>query len=136
VVFHGPHGYISPNWYQTPNAVPTWNFATVHASGTPMKVDSDDEFAEILSRLVAENEAHYGGGERWRYEKLPAAYLKGMRQGIVAYRMPIAKFEAKFKLGQERSEADRAGVLAALGEQPAPRGLHAFTEQHYKRMKP
>ena len=33
IVFRGPQGYISPTWYQTRQAVPTWNFAVAHATG-------------------------------------------------------------------------------------------------------
>ncbi|WP_031499279.1 FMN-binding negative transcriptional regulator [Bryobacter aggregatus] len=135
VVFHGPHGYISPNWYATKNAVPTWNFAVVHATGKPKRIDDDTAFAKSLERLVAQNERHYGGGDTWDYAKLPDSYLKGMRQGIVAYQMEIEKVEAKFKLGHERSAADRAGVLEGLKSGPKERNLTEFTEAYYAKIK-
>ncbi len=134
-VFHGPHSYISPNWYETKNAVPTWNFAVVHATGKPLRLDDDAHFAAQLAKLVARNEARYAAGEtKWKLSALPDSYLKGMRQGIVAYEMQIEKVEAKFKLGQERSAADRAGTLAALeagkGAEPS---LAQLTARYYKR---
>jgi transcriptional regulator len=134
VVFHGPHAYISPNWYQTKNAVPTWNFAVVHARGTVKRLDDDAAFAANLGRLVANNEAHYGGGDQWDFQKLPESYLKGMRQGIVAYQMEIQTVEAKFKLGQERSAADKDGVLKGL-ERKQQRTIRDLTRAYYARQK-
>lgn len=51
VVFHGLHGYISPNWYA--------NSASVHASGKAQRLDDDGVFATNLSKLVAGNEGKY-----------------------------------------------------------------------------
>ncbi|HEY3443675.1 MAG TPA: FMN-binding negative transcriptional regulator [Paludibaculum sp.] len=134
VVFRGPHAYISPNWYNAKTAVPTWNFAVVHATGRPKRVEDDAAFAKSLERLVAHNEGAYGGGA-WDYAKLPESYLKGMRQGIVAYEMVIDQVEAKFKLGQERSAADRATVLKGLRTGRKERGIAEFTEAYYGRSK-
>lgn len=135
VVFHGPHGYISPNWYATRNAVPTWNFAVVHATGRPRRLTDDASFARNLERLVAQNEARYGGGTNWDYRKLTDAYLKGMRQGIVPYEMKIEQVEAKFKLGHDRSPADREGILKGLKSGRKERNLVELTEAYYARLK-
>jgi len=134
VVFHGPHAYISPNWYNTKNAVPTWNFAVVHAKGKPKRIDDDQAFAENLKKLVAKNEGLYGGGEAWDYAKLPESYLKGMRQGIVAYEMKIEVVEGKFKLGHERTEKDRIGTLAGL-EKKQQRTILDLSRAYYERRK-
>ena len=119
VVFHGPHGYISPNWYAEPaavRAVPTWNFAVVHASGKARRLDDDGLFTKNLAELVARKEGKYNsGGGAWNFAKLPDSYLKGMRQGIVQYEMTIEKVEAKFKLSQERSPADQESILKGMG---------------------
>lgn len=133
VVFHGPHSYISPNWYEDGRAVPTWNFAVVHATGKVEKREDDAEFAQRLGQLVGRNEARYAAGEtKWKLGSLPESYLRGMRQGIVAYEMTIGSVEAKFKLGQERSAADRNGVLRALeagkGREP---GIAELTKRYY-----
>ncbi len=135
VVFHGPHGYISPNWYAGKNSVPTWNFAVVHATGRPQRITDDEAFASNLQRLVAQNENHYGGGPSWDYSKLPDSYLKGMRGGIVPYEMKIEQVEAKFKLGQDRSGGDREGVLKGLSSGKKARSLLELTEAYYARMK-
>ena len=132
-VFHGPHAYISPNWYKAKNAVPTWNFAVVHATGKPKRIDNDEAFAKSLKNLVATNEGKHGGGDVWDYSKLPDSYLKGMRQGIVAYEMTIDRVEAKFKLGHERSAADREGTLQGLATSKMERNILELTRDYYKR---
>lgn len=135
VVFHGPHGYISPNWYAAKTSVPTWNFAIVHATGKPRRLDDDAAFAKSLERLVAHNEGAYGGGDDWDFSKLPDTYLKGMRQGIVAYEMVVDQVEAKFKLGQDRSADDRAGILKGLKAGRKERSLLELTAAYYARIK-
>jgi transcriptional regulator len=135
VVFHGPHGYISPNWYTTKSAVPTWNFAVVHATGKPKRIEEDTAVAKALERLVARNEGAYGLGGDWDFAKLPDSYLKGMRQNVVAYEMVIDQVEAKFKLGQERPPADRAKVIKGLKSGRKERTLAEFSEAYYAGIK-
>ena len=135
VVFRGPHGYISPNWYQSTNAVPTWNFAVVHVTGTPRRIESDAELAAGLRGLVGQNESRYGGGDHWSFDQLADSYLKGMRAGVVGYEMTIDKVEGKFKLGHERKEEDRAGVLKGLEKSPKERDLPTLTKAYYRRIK-
>jgi transcriptional regulator len=136
-VFHGPHGYISPNWYPATdkprNAVPTWNFAVVHASGPVRRIESEEELAVGLRTLVGRNESKYGGGGPWKFDDMPENYLKGMRLGIVGYEMTIEKVEGKFKLGHERSEEDREGVLRGLEKSPKERDLLALSRSYYRR---
>jgi transcriptional regulator len=135
VVFHGPHQFISPNWYETKNAVPTWNFAVVHVTGVPRRIDDDAAVAAGLRRLVLRNEGKYGGGGAWDFDRIPENQLKAMRGGIVAYELAIERVEAKFKLGQERSEQDREGVLKGLARAPRERDLLALTKAYYARRK-
>lgn len=133
LVFHGAHGYISPNWYTNPaavTAVPTWNFAVVHATGRARRLDDDTQFASNLSQLVAKNESKYGGGP-WKFDKLPDSYLKGMRQGILQYEMTIENVEAKFKLGQERSPADQATMLKGMSAAPHERTLPELSRDYF-----
>lgn len=105
-VFHGPHAYVSPGWYADPEAPPTWNYAVVHAYGRPRRVDDPARRGGLLDALVA------------RYEEAPLALTgparRALERAIVAFEFEIERVEAKFKLGQNRSPADRAGTLDAL----------------------
>lgn len=111
-IFQGPHGYVSPRWYTPGNAVPTWNYAVVHAYGTPAPVTDMDTIRQHQDRLV---EA-YEGEDGWRMDSQPEDYLNGMMQGITAFEMPVERLEGKFKLSQNRPVADRESVIAALSE--------------------
>jgi len=110
-IFHGPHSYISPSWYQTEPAVPTWNYATVHAYGVPSMISDHDRVASLLRETVSLYEASFE--QPWPGD-LPDDYREKMMRGIVAFEIPIARIEGKFKLGQNRSMADTQGVFDAL----------------------
>jgi transcriptional regulator len=131
VVFHGPQGYISPTWYQTAQAVPTWNFAVVHATGRLRPVTDPKALHAFLARLIDKFETYQGTG--YDFSKQPDSYVNGMLPNIIGFQMSIDLLEGKFKLGQERSEADRQGILKKLQEARGERSLHDLTESFYKR---
>jgi len=134
IVFQGTHRYISPAWYDPDKpAVPTWNFAVVHCSGRPKAFDDDARSAALLETLVGHFESYENA--QWDLSRLPENYLKGLRQGIVPFEMEIESIEGKFKLGQERSERDRTGVLEGLAAAKPERSLLEFTLEHYERIK-
>ena len=110
-IFHGPHGYVSPSWYQTELAVPTWNYATVHAYGVPTVIHEPERVASLLNETISTYEASFE--QPWR-GALPAEFLDKLTQGIVAFEIPITRIEGKFKLSQNRSAADIQGVVDAL----------------------
>jgi transcriptional regulator len=111
-VFHGPHAYISPSWYSAGPAVPTWNYATVHAYGSVRTVNDKAWLADLLRRL---SERHEAGEETpWRMQNEPEAFLAGMMNGIVGFEIAISRLEGKFKLSQNRPAADRPRIVAAL----------------------
>ncbi|MCZ6590779.1 MAG: FMN-binding negative transcriptional regulator [Alphaproteobacteria bacterium] len=113
VVFRGPHSYISPTWYEPDApAVPTWNYAVVEAYGTPRIVDDAQQLRAQQERLVATHEA--GRSPSWTMADQPPAYIDAMLRGIVAFEIPIARLEGKFKLNQNRSTTDRQHVAQAL----------------------
>ena len=113
-VFAGPDTYISPDWYATPHQVPTWNYIAVHAAGRPRVMEDDRNVQRLLEDLSAQSEARLPGKKPWTVDKLPAEVYARMRQGIVAFDLPIERIEGKWKLNQNRAAADRLGVIAAL----------------------
>ena len=110
-IFQGPHGYVSPTWYETPGTVPTWNYVAVHAYGPP-SVMSDERLTDHLGQLVAEYESARPNG--WDVRRLPAEAFAKLRRGIIGFDVAIARIEGKWKLGQNRTTADRAGAIAGL----------------------
>jgi transcriptional regulator len=116
-IFQGPHAYISPSWYETVPAVPTWNYVAVHTYGIPRVIEDDAAVAVLLQEMVAHYEAALP--EPWSGD-LPAEYAEKMRRGVVAFEIAITRIEGKFKLGQNKPAADMRGVHAALGDSPDP----------------
>jgi len=112
MVFTGPHTYISPDWYANDNLVPTWNYAVVHAYGTPRLMD-DADLRHLLDDLSAAQEAHLPKTP-WTVDKMPADLVDKMCDAIVGFDLPIAELQSKWKFNQNRGEDDRAGVVAAL----------------------
>jgi transcriptional regulator len=110
-VFQGPHAYVSPTWYASSPNVPTWNYAVVHAYGRPQVIEGGAARA-VIERLVATYEGDGGGA--WSTAAVPDEFVRQMLAAIVAFEMPVARLEGKFKLSQNRTEADRAGVVARL----------------------
>ena len=127
-IFHGPHGYVSPNWYQSRPAVPTWNYAVVHVYGCPRTVEDGHQTAAILEQLVGKHEAHRS--DPWDLRSVSTDYYQHMVRQIVGFEMPIDRIEAKFKLSQNRSKADREGVVDGLVQESTPESaaLAAFMQ--------
>jgi len=110
-IFHGPHSYISPSWYQTEPAVPTWNYATVHAYGVPKVLVEHERVVALLRDTVSKYEASFE--QPWPGD-LPDGFRDKLMHGIVAFEIPVTRIEGKFKLGQNRPATDIRGVFGAL----------------------
>jgi transcriptional regulator len=117
-IVHGPQAYISPAWYESKarhgRVVPTWNYQTVHLAG-PVTFHQDTEWLrELVTRLTR---LHEGGRQHpWAVTDAPPEYIDGQLRAIVGVELQITSIEAKQKLSQNRSEPDRAGVVAGLRE--------------------
>ena len=106
--FTGPHAYISPGWYQSKLAVPTWNYAVAHVQGKAQLLEPDETLA-VLEEQVASYES-----EPAVLAKMPAQYREQLARAIVGIRVPIEQLTGKLKLGQQRSAEDQQGVYQAL----------------------
>jgi transcriptional regulator len=124
-VFQAQQAYISPDWYASEHMVPTWNYAAVHACGRPAPMD-DDALQVLLDDLSAAQESRLDK-RAWTTDKMPGELYARMRRAIAGFHMPIARIDGKWKMGQNRSEADRRGVIAALAALDAP-GAKATAE--------
>jgi transcriptional regulator len=123
-IFQGPDRYITPAWYaskrETGKVVPTWNYAVVHAYGPLRVVDDPAWLRALVERLTVRHEA--GRPEPWRVTDAPDEFVAAMVRGIVGLEIPISRLVGKWKVSQNRSAADRGGVvrgLAALADPEA-----------------
>ncbi|HEU0202552.1 MAG TPA: FMN-binding negative transcriptional regulator [Burkholderiaceae bacterium] len=116
VIFQGAQGYVSPSWYPSKHAhgkaVPTWNYAVVHAHGTPRAIEERDWLLDLVTRLTATQEARQA--VPWKVTDAPADYIERQLASIVGIEMPISKLVGKWKVSQNRPPADRLGVVAGL----------------------
>ncbi len=117
-IFLGPEAYISPSWYQTrketAKVVPTWNYIAVHVRGPVTFFEDAERILRIVTELTRHHEAD--SEKPWKVTDAPAEYISGELKSIVGFEMPIAKIEGKWKLSQNRPEADREGVKSNLLE--------------------
>ena len=125
VIFHGPHGYVSPRWYEEQKRVPTWNYAAIHAYGVPKMVT--DEKAKLAGqrRLVEYMDP------QWlpKFDALSPKYVSGMLNGIVNFQIPVTRLETRWKLSQNRGRREMELIIEALekgGEGP----LAALMRKH------
>ncbi len=105
-IFHGPHTYVSPTMYVTPEQVPTWNYAIAHFHVTPMIMTIEESVVE-LTRLVGAFDPDLTMNEGHVARQAPA---------VVAFRLQIQRVEIKLKLSQNKPMEDRQGVIRGLRE--------------------
>ena len=113
---NGADAYISPDWYASPDQVPTWLYQAVHLTGTVRRL-SDGELGPHLDALSAKFESWLAPKPPWTSSKMTAARLDAMKKAIVGLVMTVDEVEGSFKLNQHKSEIDYAAVAAALGSQ-------------------
>ena len=116
LICSGPQAYISPSWYAAKaehgRVVPTWNYSAVHLSGTVRVHEGRDWLRDVVTRLTGIHE--YGRDEPWQPSDAPPRYIEGQLAGIVGLEISVTRVEGKAKLSQNRSAADRRGVVAGL----------------------
>ncbi len=128
-IFHGPHGYVSPRWYEDESYVPTWNYITVHVRGTVRIMEDADELRSVLERLSAQYEADMPSP--WSPDLLADKSLGNMMRGIVGFEMEITDWQGKFKLSQNKSGPAQQSLKSAMQSSPHPddRAMLAWMER-------
>lgn len=117
--------YVSPDWYVTPDQVPTWNYVSVEAEGPVTALDQDGLVA-LLDDLSAQEEARLLPKPPWTRGKMSLGRFETMTRAIVGARLTVERLEGVTKLSQNKGEADRAGVIAALGDHEIARRMRAL----------
>jgi len=121
-IFQGPSTYVSPAWYatkrETGKVVPTYNYAVVHAYG-PLRIVEDAAWLRgLVERLTRRFEA--GRAEPWQVSDAPESFIAAQLRAIVGIEIPVGRLLGKWKLSQNRSAADRAGVMEGLAASADP----------------
>ena len=117
-IFQGPTSYVSPSWYatkrETGKVVPTWNYAVVHARGPLIIHDDPAWLSALVRRLTAGQERRFA--QPWAVEDAPAEFIERQLKAIVGIEMPLARLDGKWKMSQNRTLADREGVVRNLDQ--------------------
>lgn len=122
IVFQGPQTYVSPSWYASKQehgkVVPTWNYAVVHARGA-LTFHPDPTW--LIRQLNDLTNAHEGQRpDPWAVNDAPQAFIERQMKGIVGVEVAITELTGKWKMSQNKSDADRAGVVKGLSDDEKP----------------
>lgn len=135
IVFQGPEHYVSPSWYptkqETHKVVPTWNYVMVQTRGTAHVVEDDEWLQRQIAALTLKQEA--SRADPWAVVDAPADFIAFQRKAIVGIEIEITDIRGKWKTSQNRSAADRAGVikgLQAIGDENARAMAELVGEAH------
>jgi len=110
----GPDGYITPNWYVDGAAsVPTWNYVSAEIDGVARKID-EEMLTDQLDTLAALHEPRVAPNRPWTRDKMPEDRFAAMLRAIAAFEVTIEAIRGTVKLGQNKNDADAAGVIAGL----------------------
>jgi transcriptional regulator len=109
VIFTGPHAYISPSWYKTQPAVPTWNYTAVHAYGVASLLNPQDTLTAV-DEVVKKHEPQLLVSRDIVTDQIKHKLLAG----IVGFKVELTTIEGQLKLGQNRSQEDQAGIYKTL----------------------
>jgi transcriptional regulator len=122
----GPDAYISPDWYETADQVPTWNYLAVEAEGPLRRLD-EVELAALLDALSAAHEARLAPKPQWTRAKMSPGRFEAMLKAIIGYELTIEELRGTRKLGQNKDEAER--LAAARGLAPFNPAVAALMEK-------
>jgi transcriptional regulator len=113
----GPEAYVSPDWYEDKDQVPTWNYVSVEAEG-PVAALDDAGLVALLDALSVQEETRLLPKRPWTRAKMSAGKFEKMTRMIIGARLTVERLEGITKISQNKAAADRAGVAAALGDHP------------------
>ena len=116
IAVNGADAYVSPNWYASPDQVPTWLYETVHLSG-PVRPMSGDELADHLDALSGKFESWLAPKPPWTTAAMPAGRREAMMKAITGLVMTVEEIEGSFKLNQHKSDVDHVAIAAELSRQ-------------------
>lgn len=123
----GPDGYITPNWYvDSAQSVPTWNYVSAEIEGVAREIDEKTLISQ-LDMLAATHEPRVAPERPWTRDKMDDARFRAMLKAIVGFEVAIDAIRGTIKLGQNKNDADIAGVIAGLRASGNP-DLAAATE--------
>jgi transcriptional regulator len=127
IAIEGPHSYISPDWYEIPDQVPTWNYVAVHLRG-PLELRPAEELRDVIDRQSAYFEAQLASKPPWTSEKMTPEVLEKMMRAIVPVCLKIEDVRGTWKLNQNKDGAVRLRAAEAVAEHGLGTDLSTLAE--------
>ncbi|MDM5328951.1 FMN-binding negative transcriptional regulator [Neobacillus sp. CF12] len=121
VIFQGPHCYISPSWYETNQAVPTWNYVAIHVYG---KLEIVEEEKDVFDSLVDMVNKYEKPDSSYHLENVDESFIKGMSKGIVGFKIQFNKIEGKAKLSQNHPTERQELIIKQLENSKDQNNIH------------
>lgn len=112
-IFHGPHCYISPSWYETNQAVPTWNYVAVHVYGEIELIEHDDELINSFNNMIKKYEQPTS---IYSLTQVDEQLVSNLNKGVQGFKLKILSMEGKKKLSQNHSNDRQQLVIQKLEE--------------------
>lgn len=130
VMFQGENGYVTPSWYpskaETQRAVPTWNYIMVELRGNPTVIEDPAWLRRHLDDLTRQHEGIRP--EPWSISDAPDDYIASQLKAIVGIELPISRIAGKWKMSQNKSSADRQGVINGMKNAADPHSHQGLAE--------
>jgi len=123
----GGDSYVSPDWYDMPDQVPTWNYVAVHLRGTLRQLPQE-ELLGILERLSGEFERRLMPKPPWLITKMTPDALERMLCQIVPIALDIHSIEGTWKMSQNKPAPVRAGVVQGLATSPIGQNVSQISD--------
>ena len=92
IAVSGPDSYVSPDWYEVSDQVPTWNYVAVHLRGVLSPMDGG-LMREHLDRLSAHFEGRLTPKPAWTTEKMSDDALERMMRQILPFKFTVQEVE-------------------------------------------
>lgn len=124
-IFHGPHCYISPSWYETNQAVPTWNYVAVHVYGEIELIEHNDELMKSFNNMI---EKYEYDNSTYSLTQVDEQLVNNLNKGVQGFKLKISSMEGKKKLSQNHSNERQQLVIQKL------EGIEHSNEQQIARL--
>ena len=127
IVVNGPDAYVSPDWYEGADQVPTWNYISIEMEG-PVRAMDQEGLIALLDDLSAINEAKLAPKSPWTRDKMDDAKFHKMLGGITGFEMEVKAWRPTLKLSQNKTEVERLRVADELEKQGKKAIAHFMRE--------
>lgn len=123
----GPDGYVSPDWYEVEDQVPTWNYVAVHLRGT-LELRPAETLLPHLEQLSDQFEAQLAPKPIWKTEKVSKPALDKLLRMIVPARLTIEAVDGTWKLNQNKTDEARLNAATQIADSPVGADLAALSK--------